>query len=84
MGLLALGWSRPTRGRVALTQGWFLALLGIGVIAAAAWRALNAVPPEADLMGGIGVAALVVNIAVARFRETGDANARAIWLFSRN
>jgi Co/Zn/Cd efflux system component len=38
-------------------------------------------------MGGIGVAALIVNVSaaliLARFRE-GDANVRAIWLFSRN
>src|SRR3546814_19688493 len=38
-------------------------------------------------MSGIGVAALIVNVSaaliLARFRE-GDANVRAIWLFSRN
>jgi len=88
VGLLALGWPVPTRARVALAQGWFLAALGVGVITTAIWRALNTVPPEADLMGGIGAAALAVNIAAAvtlmRFRQTGDANARAIWLFSRN
>lgn len=88
VGLLALGWSEATRARVALTQGLFLGMLGIWVIAMAAWRALNAVPPEAELMGGIGVAALAVNVTaamvLARFREGGDAQARAIWLFSRN
>ena len=87
VGLLALTWTARGRARVALTQGVFLALLGIGVIGFAAWRALNAVPPEADLMGGIGLAALAVNVAAAlvlsRFRE-GDANVRSIWLFSRN
>ena len=39
-------------------------------------------------MGGIGVAALAVNITAALvlrpFREGGDTQARAIWLFSRN
>jgi Co/Zn/Cd efflux system component len=39
-------------------------------------------------MGGIGIAALIVNVTaaliLARFREGGDAQARAIWLFSRN
>ncbi len=39
-------------------------------------------------MGGIGIAALFVNVTaaliLARFREGGDAQARAIWLFSRN
>jgi len=87
IGLLALAWSAKARAQVALVQGLFLAVLGVGVIGFAAWRALHAIPPEADLMGGIGVAALGVNVAaavvLARFRE-GDANVRAIWLFSRN
>lgn len=88
VGLMALGWSELARARVALVQGLFLAALGLGVIGTAIWRALNAIPPDAGLMGGIGVAALVVNVAaalvLARFREAGDAQARAIWLFSRN
>jgi len=75
------------RARIALTQGLFLGALGIGVLAFAAWRAFNAVAPEAELMGGIGIVALIVNISAAlvlsRFRD-GDANVRAVWLFSRN
>lgn len=88
VGLLALAWAESTRAKVALAQGIFLALLGVWVLAMAAWRAANAVPPEAELMGGIGIAALAVNVTaalvLARFREGGDAQARAIWLFSRN
>lgn len=88
VGLFALAWVEHTRARVALTQGCFLATLGVGVIGAAVWRSMNAIAPEAALMGGLGVAGLIVNISAAlalmRFREGGDANARAIWLFSRN
>lgn len=88
IGLLALGWAERTRARVALIQGGFLAALGVGVIGIAIWRALNAVTPEAGLMGGLGVAGLIVNVtaalALVPFRKKGDANARAIWLFSRN
>ncbi|MBA4760927.1 cation transporter [Sphingomonas koreensis] len=87
-GLIALGWAAVARSRVALVQGLFLASLGLGVIGFAGWRAFNAIPPEAGLMGGIGIVALLVNIAaalvLARFRNQGDAQARAIWLFSRN
>src|SRR3546814_18000815 len=54
-----------TRAKVALTQGIFLALLGLWVLGMAAWRAMNAVPPEAELMGGIGIAALAVNVTAA-------------------
>jgi cation diffusion facilitator family transporter len=87
VGLIALGWTAAARARIALVQGIFLLTLGLGVIGVALWRALTAVAPEAELMGGIGIVALVVNVASAfvlsRFRE-GDANVRAVWLFSRN
>lgn len=88
IGLLALGWAAHVRARVALLQGVFLLALGVGVIGMAIWRAMNAIPPEAELMGGLGVVALIVNVvsalALVRFRKGGDAAARAIWLFSRN
>lgn len=88
VGLLALSWKERTRARVALTQGIFLGALGAWVLGMAAWRFATATPPEAELMGGIGVVALIVNVTaaliLARFREGGDAQARAIWLFSRN
>jgi len=87
LGLLALAWSARARAKVALTQGLFLGALGLAVIAYAFWRALHATLPQAELMGGIGIVALAVNVSAAlvlsRFRE-GDANVRAIWLFSRN
>jgi cation diffusion facilitator family transporter len=87
LGLLALALSARARAKVALTQGLFLGALGLAVIGYAFWRALHATLPEAELMGGIGVVALAVNVSAAlvlsRFRE-GDANVRAIWLFSRN
>lgn len=87
VGLMALGWAAAARARIAYAQGLFLLILGLGVIGVALWRALSAAAPEANLMGGIGVAALIVNVTAAmilsRFRE-GDANVRAVWLFSRN
>lgn len=87
LGLVALGWAPRARSQIALTQGIFLGLLGIGVIGSALWRTMNAVVPDAELMGAIGVVALIVNVTAAlvlsRFRA-GDANVTAIWLFSRN
>lgn len=87
IGLLSIGWSMKARSRTALTQGYFLATLGIGVLMAAAYRFFAQQLPEADIMGGIGFIALGVNIAAAlvmRPHKDGDANTRAIWLFSRN
>jgi cation diffusion facilitator family transporter len=88
IGLLALRWTERTRARVALAQGIFLGILGCGVLSAAVWRAAHSVAPTAQIMGGLGFAGLLVNASaaatLAKYRSSGDANARAIWLFSRN
>ena len=87
LGLLAVGWSLAWRARSALIQGVFLALLGLGVLATTAYRVVVLNQPEAELMGLFGIVALVVNVAAAAVllpHRTGDANVRAVWLFSRN
>jgi Co/Zn/Cd efflux system component len=87
LGLAAIGWSLGWRARTALLQGVFLGLLGLGVLGATAWRVLSGAAPEAGLMGLFGLIALAVNLAAAALllpHRTGDANVRAVWLFSRN
>lgn len=87
LGLLAIGWSLTWRARAALLQGLFLGALGIGVLAATAYRVLVLHQPEADIMGIFGILALIVNVAAAAVllpHRSGDANVRAVWLFSRN
>lgn len=87
VGLFALGWTAVIRSRVALIQGIFLALLGVGVIGFAILRAIDPGVLEAGIMGALGFLALGINVVSAfvlsRFRE-GDANVQAVWLFSRN
>lgn len=87
LGLLAIGWSLAWRARSALIQGLFLAALGLGVLATTGYRVLVLNQPEAELMGLFGAVALVVNVASAAVlipHRDGDANVRAVWLFSRN
>ena len=87
LGLLAIGWSLAWRARSALIQGLFLAVLGVGVLATTGYRVLVLNQPEAELMGLFGAVALVVNVASAAVlmpHREGDANVRAVWLFSRN
>ncbi len=87
LGLLAIGWSPAWRARSALIQGWFLGALGLGVLATTIYRVLVLNKPEAEVMGIFGGLALVVNVAAALVlipHRTGDANVRAVWLFSRN
>ncbi len=87
LGVLAIGWSLAWRARSALIQGVFLGALGIGVLINTIYRVVILNQPNAELMGVLGLIALVVNVlaAVALLpHRTGDANVRAVWLFSRN
>nr|WP_082101278.1 cation transporter [Candidatus Filomicrobium marinum] len=87
LGLLAIGWSLRWRARSALIQGLFLGALGLGVLGTTAYRALVQQAPDAELMGILGLVALAVNVAAALVlipHRKGDANVRAVWLFSRN
>ncbi len=87
LGLIAISWGPVWRARSALLQGIFLAVMGLGVLAATIWRIFVVHLPQAELMGAFGVVALVVNVVCAvillKHRE-GDANVQAVWLFSRN
>lgn len=87
LGLLAINWAHRWRARSALIQGLFLGALGLAVIGTTIRRFLEQEQPQAEIMGLLGGIALVVNVAAAFAlipHRTGDANARAVWLFSRN
>ena len=87
LGLIAIRWGLRARAQAALLQGVFLGLLGMGVLATTAYRVFVQHAPEAGLMGVLGIIALVVNVAAAAVlipHREGDANVRAVWLFSRN
>lgn len=87
LSLAVLGLSAAVRSRAALVKAASMGLFGAGVLAQAGWKLLAGVPPEPLTMGAVGLAALVVNTAVAllllRFRD-GDANMRSAWICSRN
>ncbi len=87
LGIVAIGWGLVWRARAALIQGVFLGGLGLWVLISTLLRISGGHEPEAELMGLFGLIALVVNLLSAwvliPFRE-GDANVRAVWLFTRN
>ncbi len=87
LALIAVNWGLAARARAALLQGMFLALLGIGVIGVTLYRVFVMHQPEAHMMGLFGIMALGVNVIAALVlfpHREGDANMRAVWLFSRN
>lgn len=80
---MVLAW----RARAALLKGATLAILGVYVLAASLWAVWHGRTPDAEMMGLVGIVALVANAGVAlilyRFRA-GDANMRSVWICSRN
>jgi Co/Zn/Cd efflux system component len=80
---MALTW----RSRAAIAKGGTMIAFAVWVLANTAWHAFHGTLPQAEVMGTVGIAALIANGGVAlmlyRFR-TGDANMRAVWICSRN
>jgi Co/Zn/Cd efflux system component len=80
---MALSW----RARAAVGKGGTLILFALWVLGSTAWHAMHGTSPRAEIMGVVGIAALIANGGVAlmlyRFR-TGDANMRSVWICSRN
>jgi Co/Zn/Cd efflux system component len=80
---MALTW----RARAAVAKGSTLLAFALWVLGSTAWHAVHGTLPRADVMGVVGIAALIANGGVAvmlyRFR-TGDANMRSVWICSRN
>lgn len=87
LGLLSVSRTPRWRARTAMGQGVFLLLLAIGVLGAAVYRAFEQRLPEAGVMTALGLVGFAVNITAALIlvpHRQGDANVRAVWLFSRN
>ena len=87
LGLIAVGWGLAARAKAALLQGVFLALLGLGVVGSTLYRVFVEYEPQTLLMGGFAIVAFIVNVLAAVVlipHRKGDANMRAVWLFSRN
>jgi len=87
ISLAVLALSARWRAGAALLKGASLGVFGLWVAAAAVLGAIRQPAPDPAVMGGVGLLALAVNVAVAvmlfRLRE-GDANLRSVWLCSRN
>ncbi len=80
---MALAW----RARAALLKGVSLGLLGLWVLGSTAWHAHAGTLPQAEVMGVVGLLALLANAGVALMLYSyrgGDANMRSVWICSRN
>lgn len=87
ISLFVIGMPLLWRARAALFKGLSLGAMGLWVLSSTVYHVLVLGVPKADVMGAIGLLALLANLAsvllLLRYRE-GDANVRSVWLCSRN
>jgi len=84
---LSMGMALAWRARAAVTKGGTLIAFALWVLGSTAWHAFYGTLPRADVMGVVGIAALIANGGVALMLycfRTGDANMRSVWICSRN
>ncbi len=81
------GMTLTWRARAAVAKGGTLIVFALWVLGSTTWHAFYGTLPHAEVMGLVGLAALIANGGVAlmlyRFRG-GDANMRSVWICSRN
>jgi Co/Zn/Cd efflux system component len=71
----------------AMIKGGIMALFGMFVLGQAAYKLLNPITPQFELIGAIGLLALAANavcLALLWRHRTEDVNMRSVWLCSRN
>jgi cation diffusion facilitator family transporter len=87
LSLAVIGASLKVRASTALAKGVSLSLMGLWVMGSTIWHVFVVGVPRAEVMGVVGVMALVANVAsvliLMRYKD-GDANVRSVWLCSRN
>ena len=87
VALFVLGLAPVWRSRTALWKGWLMLGYGVFVLAKSGWQWSTGAVPEPFIMGAVSVLALAVNVGVAALlyaHRMGDAQARSVWLCSRN
>lgn len=87
ISLAVIGASIQVRTNAALAKGVSLLMMGLWVFGSTVYRIFYVGVPEAQIMGVIGLLALLTNLAsvllLVRYKD-GDANVRSVWLCSRN
>jgi len=87
LGLYAVGRASHIKVRAASMSGIFQIALALGVAAEIARRLIWGSEPEALLMIGISIVALIANVfclvLIGKYRD-GEVHMRASWMFSKN
>jgi Co/Zn/Cd efflux system component len=87
ISIFVVGMALRYRALAALFKGTTMAAFGFWVVGVASWHAWHETLPQAFMMGGVGVAALLANTAsfgLLWAYRSGDANMRSAWICTRN
>jgi Co/Zn/Cd efflux system component len=87
LSLAVIGASLRRRASAALLKGASLSAMAVWVFGSTIYQTLVLGLPKAEVMGLIGVMALVANLSSVLLLlpyKDGDANVRSVWLCSRN
>lgn len=87
LSFAVIGQSLILRSKMAFVKGLSLAAFGVYILGSTFYRFFFMEVPVAEVMGWVGFAALLVNLAsvVLLYKyANGDANIRSVWLCSRN
>lgn len=87
VSLFVLGLGVAIRAKASLLKAATMAAFGFWVIGTALYNAIVVSTPEPQMMGLLGLIAMIVNLTVAimlySFRD-GDSNMKSVWLCTRN
>jgi Co/Zn/Cd efflux system component len=87
VSLFVIGLAIQTRAKASLIKGLTMGAFGIWVLFQTVYNAIHGASPNAEVMGFVGLLALIVNAIVAillyQFRD-GDSNMQSVWLCTRN
>lgn len=87
ISLYVLNKSITMRARASLLKGSTMGLFGLWVIGSTLYKAFVVGLPKAEVMGAIGLLALIANLSCAallyKYRK-GDSNRESVWICSRN
>lgn len=87
LSLAVIGRPIAVRSAAAMVKAVSLLVIGLAVFGSTLWRFFGTEVPQAEIMGGIGFAALAANLTSVLLLysyRNGDANVRSVWLCSRN
>jgi Co/Zn/Cd efflux system component len=85
--LYVIGRGPAWQARAALLKGGIMAAFGAGVLVEVGTKIARGVTPSAEIMSGVGLAALIANTSVLlmlRPHRADDLNMRSVWICSRN